>query len=106
MKAENLDSKIRFFKAFADLAILAALQNQPLTGYGINQYFMKKVGYIVSPSIIYANLILLERQGLVGCAGNRKPRLYKLTQAGRKTADRIPRMVKETNMVLDKILET
>ena len=44
MKAEKPTVHKRVFKAFADLAILVALKNQAMTGYGINNYFMKRVG--------------------------------------------------------------
>lgn len=43
MKARKPAVQRRIFKAFADLSIIVALKKQPMTGYGINNYFMKKL---------------------------------------------------------------
>ncbi len=109
MKADELDAPkdalIRFFKAFADIAIISALKNQPMTGYGIKKHFMNRIGDIASPSTIYTHLVLLERKRLIECIKNKRGRLYALTATGRKIADNMPNIVEEINRSLNKILE-
>jgi DNA-binding PadR family transcriptional regulator len=79
----------RSLKAFLDLALLCALANQPLTAYGINGLFMNKLGIMVSPSMIYTNLFLMERKGLIKCIRNGAGRTYALTEQGKEIADNI-----------------
>lgn len=79
----------RSLKAFLDLAILCALTNEPLTGYGINALFMSTFGFMVSPSMIYANLFTMERKGWIKCVRNKAGRIYILTDQGKEIADNI-----------------
>ena len=85
----------RSLKAFLDLAILCALTNQPLTGYGINVLFMTRFGIMVSPSMIYATLVSMERKGWIKCVSNRNGRVYSLTDQGREIADNIRGIAEE-----------
>ena len=85
----------RSLKAFIDLAILCALTNQPLTGYGINTLFMNKFGIMVSPSMIYVTLVSMERKGWIKCIRNRNGRAYSLTDQGREIADDIRGIAEE-----------
>ena len=94
----------RIFKSFSDLAILVALKKQPFTGYGINNFFMKKVGDIASPSTIYSSLSSLERKRLIECVRDRSGRLYALTEEGRKIAEDMLRTLEEINRFLDRLL--
>lgn len=62
LKEEETTVHKRIFIAFSDLAVLIALKNQTLTGYGVNKYFLKKVGYTASPSTVYTTLVAIERK--------------------------------------------
>jgi len=86
MKARKPTVQKRIFKAFSDLAILVALRDQAMTGYGINNYFMKRVGDVASPSTVYSSLASLERRGWIKCVRDRSGRAYGLTEAGIKIA--------------------
>jgi len=85
----------RSLKAFIDLAILCALTNQPMTGYGINVLFMKRFGIMVSPSMIYTSLAFMERKGWIKCVSNRKGRAYSLTDKGQEIPDNIDGIAEE-----------
>ena len=83
----------RSLKAFIDLAILCALTNEPLTGYGINTHFMNTFGFMVSPSVIYNNLPYLERKGWIKCIKNQRSRTYILTDQGKEITDNITSLI-------------
>jgi DNA-binding PadR family transcriptional regulator len=105
-RAEKQSLQKRLFVAFSDLAILVALKNQqPLTGYGINNYFMEKVGERASPSTIYSNLALLERKGWIKCVNKSIGRAYDLTEEGHRTVCSMNYTVMETKRFIDKLLE-
>jgi DNA-binding PadR family transcriptional regulator len=104
MKAAKPTVQRRIFKSFSDLAILVALKDQAMTGYGINNYFMKKVGDVASPSTIYSGLASLERRGWIKCVRNRRGRAYGLTKEGREIADNVNNTVEETKRFIDKLL--
>lgn len=77
-----------------------------MTGYGINNYFMKKVGDVASPSTVYASLASLERRGWIECVRNGRGRVYGLTDEGGKIADDMPCTVEEIKRFLDRLLKT
>jgi len=79
----------RALKAFADFAILIALKNQAMTAYGINNYFIRKIGIAASPSTIYSDLVSMERKGWIECVRNQNGRSYALTPKGREIASNI-----------------
>lgn len=106
MKAGKPTVQKRIFIAFSDLAILVALKNQAMTGYGINNYFMKKVGDAASPSTVYSSLASLERKSWIKCVRNRGGRVYGLTEEGTKIADNMDNTVEEIKRFLDKLLKT
>jgi DNA-binding PadR family transcriptional regulator len=105
MKAEKPTVQKRAFKAFADLAILVALKDRAMTGYGINNYFMNKVGDEANPSTIYSSLSSLERKGWIKCVRNRSGRAYGLTEEGRKIANNMNNTAEETKRFIDKLLK-
>lgn len=85
----------RSLKAFVDLAILCALTNQPLTGYGVNALFMARFGIMVSPSMIYGTLVSMERKGWIKCVRNRNGRVYSLTDQGQEIAEDVRGIAEE-----------
>ncbi len=103
VKVEKPTVQKRIFKAFSDLAILVALRDQAMTGYGVNNYFMKRVGDEASPSTIYSSLAYLERNGWIKCVRTRSGRAYCLTEEG-KIAYNMDVTVEETKLLLDKLL--
>jgi DNA-binding PadR family transcriptional regulator len=104
LKARKSTLHKRIFIAFSDLAILAALKNQAMTGYGINNYFMKKVGDTASPSMIYAALASMEREGWIKCIRDKGGRVYDLTNEGIKIGNDINNRVQEIKLFIDKLL--
>lgn len=105
MKTSKPTVQKRIFKAFIDLAILVALKNQPMTGYGVNNYFMRKVRDMASPSTVYTSLSALERKGLIECVKDRGGRLYTLTEEGRKIAENMSNTLGEIKWFLDELLK-
>ncbi len=105
LKTEKSTVQKRIFIAFSDLAILIALKNQDMTGYGINKLFMKKVGDVASPSTVYASLASLERNGWIECVRSGSGRVYGLTEEGTKIADNIDSIVEEIKRFIDKLLK-
>lgn len=91
------DEKIRekCLRAFLDLAILARLRNEPMSGYEITIGFMKKFSIIVSPSVVYSALYSMEREGLVIGVARRRGRVYELTEEGRKAIEKTRNSVAE-----------
>ena len=94
----------RIFIAFSDLAVLVALKDQAMTGYGINNYFMRKVGHTTSPSTVYSTLSAIEREGLIKCVRNKSGRAYSLTDKGGKIVDNMDNIVRESKRFMDKLL--
>jgi DNA-binding PadR family transcriptional regulator len=94
----------RSLKAFIDLAILCALTNQPMTGYKINNHFIKKLGVTVSPSMIYTNIISMERKKWIKCVRNRNGRIYALTDRGQEIVDNMPTIAQEIQSFIKTLL--
>jgi DNA-binding PadR family transcriptional regulator len=67
LRAEKPTVQQRICVAVSDLAILVALKDQAMTGYGINKHFMEKVGDAAIPSTVYSSLASLERKGWIKC---------------------------------------
>ncbi len=105
MRAEKPSVQKRIFIAFSDLAILIALKKHAMTGYGINKYFLTRVGDAASPSTVYASLASLERKGWIECITDRRGRVYALTVTGRKIVDEMPDSVEEIKELIDKLLK-
>jgi len=70
------------------LAIVARLGNSPMSGYEMTIRFMRELDIIVSPSVVYAALYSLEREGQIVSTKQRKGRIYDLTEKGRETAEK------------------
>jgi len=104
LRAEQPTVHKRIFIAFSDLAIIVALKNQSITGYGINKYLMRKIGDTASPSTIYSTLATIERKSLIKCVRNKGGRAYSLTDAGTKIVDSISKIVEESKRFIDKLL--
>lgn len=104
MRAEKATVHKRIFLAFSDLAILVALKDQSITGYGINKYLVRKVGDTASPSTIYSTLAAIERKSLIKCVRNKVGRAYCLTDEGRKIVDNMNNIVRESKRFIDKLL--
>jgi DNA-binding PadR family transcriptional regulator len=105
LKAEKPLVQKRIFVAFSDLAILVALKNQAMTGYGINNYFMKKVEDAASPSTVYSGLASLERKGWIKCVRSGSGRVYGLTEEGKKIANNMGSTAEEIKRFIDKLLK-
>lgn len=105
MSAKNSTIQKRLFIAFSDLAILIALKNQSFTGYGINNYFLKKVGDAASPSTVYSSLASLERKGWIECVSNSRGRVYALTKEGKKVTETMDVKAEEIKQFIDKLLK-
>jgi len=103
-KTERTTIQRRIFLAFSDFAILVALKDQPMTGYAINKYFVRKVGDIASVSTLYSTLANAERSGLIKSVKNRGGRTYALTTEGEKIVKCISNTIEEGKRFLDKLL--
>jgi len=77
-------------KGHLDLLLLAAVEEEPLHGYGIMEALRDRSGgaFDLAEGTVYPALYRLERQGLLKSAWStksaRRRRLYRLTSAGRK----------------------
>lgn len=105
MKAETPILHTRIFIALSDLAILSALNNQAMTGYGLYHYFLKKIGDVVSLSTIYSTLETMKRKGLIKSVVVRRGRVYDLTDKGREIVDNVDNTVGEIKRFIDKLLK-
>jgi DNA-binding PadR family transcriptional regulator len=76
-----------------------------LTGYGINRYFLLRVGDAASPSTVYASLASLERKGWIECITDRRGRVYALTAVGGRIVDEMPESVEKIKEFIDKLLK-
>ncbi len=82
MRAETL-------KGHLDLLLLAAVEDEPLHGYGIVEALRDRSGgaFDLAEGTVYPALYRLERQGLLQSAWSartgRRRRLYRLTSSGR-----------------------
>jgi DNA-binding PadR family transcriptional regulator len=85
----------RSLKAFLDLNILLALAEQPLTGYKISRLFVKKFGVLISPSMIYSNLNILEKKRWIKCSRKHDRRTYSLTEQGQKIVENMTTITQE-----------
>jgi DNA-binding PadR family transcriptional regulator len=74
----------RSLLAFLDLVILQTLVQRPMTGYGVNRFFVRKFGVMVGPSTIYAKLSAMERQGWVRIVRETHGRVYGITEQGQE----------------------
>ena len=104
MRAEQPTVHKRIFIALSDLAIIVALKNQAMTGYGINKYFMRKVSDTASPSTVYSTLAAIEREGLIKCVRNKGGRAYSLTDEGTKIVDDMYSIRESSKRFIDKLL--
>ena len=104
LKLKNSTVHKRLFIAFSDLAILIALKDRAMTGYGINKYFMEKVGNTANPSTIYSTLAALERESLIKCIQNQNGRVYILTDQGKKTREYAENIDEESKKFIFKLL--
>ena len=83
MRAETL-------KGHLDLLLLAAVEDEPLHGYGIVEALRDRSGgaFDLAEGTVYPALYRLERRGLLqskwSSKAARRRRLYRLTRAGRK----------------------
>jgi PadR family transcriptional regulator PadR len=84
MRAETL-------KGHLDLLLLAAVEHEPLHGYGIVEELRDRSdgAFDLAEGTVYPALYRLERAGLLESAWStktaRRRRLYRLTRRGRKT---------------------
>jgi len=96
----------RSLKAFLDLAILSALADRHMTGYEINNLFVKKFGILISPNMIYYKFTSMERKGWIECTRNRAGRAYALTKLGHEMVDGMERITEEIQSFIKTILRT
>jgi transcriptional regulator len=77
-------------KGHLDLLLLAAVEDEPLHGYGIVEALRDRSGgtFDLAEGTVYPALYRLERRGLVKSSWStktaRRRRLYRLTTAGRR----------------------
>ena len=101
---KNASIDRRLFIAFSDIAILVAIKNQAMTGYGVNKYLVRKVGDIASLTTIYGTIAMLEREGLIKCLRTSSGRMYGITEAGKKRIQECSNFPEESKRFVRKLL--
>jgi len=94
----------RLFIAFSDLAILIALRDRAMTGYQLDNYLIKKLRIMVSPSTVYSTLASMERKGWIERITSKQRRAYILTEEGKKVVDTIDEIIEESKRFIEKLL--
>ena len=81
-------------KAYLDMVILQILEHQPMTSYRIDILLLERFHARISPSVTYAKLDVMERNGWIKC----KPhdgKTYSLTKKGKELLSNKPLIIKE-----------
>ena len=68
---------------------MTELRNGSLSGYDGIAYIYSKFNLLVTSDTVYSLLYSLERSGLVEGTWNERKRVYKLTEKGEKTMDKL-----------------
>lgn len=76
-------------KAILDAVILAELKHENLSGYDIIASIHERFGVLISSGTVYSHLYSLERTGIIEGAQDSKKRVYKLTEKGINSLDKI-----------------
>jgi DNA-binding PadR family transcriptional regulator len=86
----------RVFRAFLDLIILRAIEEQPMTGYNLLRLFHKKFGILPNSSMIYSCLETMEKKNWIKHVPVKNGKSYSLSTQGQ-------RMVNSMNMLAHEI---
>jgi DNA-binding PadR family transcriptional regulator len=70
------------------------LKQQPVTAYQVDSLIMDKYHSKMSPSVIYARLAIMERQGLIECHPDHG-KTYSLTEKGKQLLSKKTMITKE-----------
>jgi DNA-binding PadR family transcriptional regulator len=100
----NNSFRERIVRAFLDVAILARLEGEPLNGYDLTNFFIKKFGAVISTSTVYSTLYSMERNGLINGRYDRRSRVYELTEKGKKKLEHIRNMLYQIQALVKKLL--
>jgi DNA-binding PadR family transcriptional regulator len=66
-----------------------------MAGYEINLFFMKRVGTLIAPGVIYRKLKTTEKKGWTRCVQKKGKCVYSLTEQGQAIADNMNFVTKE-----------
>jgi DNA-binding PadR family transcriptional regulator len=81
------------------------LKEQPMTAYGVNNYFKEQLGISVSPGTIYCSIVFLERKGWIRCVKKTAGRQYALTELGNDIFAEMDSISIECRFVMNKLLK-
>lgn len=84
----------RLLKAFLDVIILQLLKEKSATAYKIDNIILRKYQIKMSPSVTYAKLATMERQGLIECHLN-NGKIYRITEKGKEITDNETAIIRE-----------
>jgi DNA-binding PadR family transcriptional regulator len=96
----------RVIKDFLDLIILGQLNKSvsPMSGYDVILFIHKKFGVLVSSGTVYGLIYAMERKGLIRGIGERRKRVYKLTEKGKETVEVLLQRKKEIIGLMRRVL--
>ncbi len=92
-------------KTILDTVILAELKHENLSGYDIISSIHERFGVLMSSGTVYSHLYSLERNGMIDGEQDDKKRVYKITENGNKSLDKIIEGNLELINNLNKFLE-
>jgi DNA-binding PadR family transcriptional regulator len=75
-----------------------------MTGYEINRLFVKKVGSLITPSVIYRNLKVTEKKCWARSTLNKGRKIYSLTEEGRAIVDNMNSLTQEIHGCIKALL--
>jgi len=92
--ATSIDDAVKGFrercvKSILDLVILRLLLEKPLGAYEIIGAIHNKSGVMLSPGTVYPTLFSLERKKLIETEWVSRKKVYKLSNTGRSTVDKL-----------------
>lgn len=90
--------RLRVLKAFNDIAVLALLRKEPLSGYTLTKQILKRFDVLLSSGTVYSTLYALERDGLVVGRVEGRNRIFSLTDQGREYIEALLAFSKEPDV--------
>lgn len=76
-------ARSRYVRGMIDPIIMAALEGEEMTGYGIMGFVHENFGVLLSPGTVYPKLKSLEQSGLIEQKTHGRCKIYRLTERGR-----------------------
>jgi DNA-binding PadR family transcriptional regulator len=95
----------RVFRAFLDLIILRALEEQPMTGYKLIRLFHKKFGILPNSSMIYSCVEAMEKKNWIKRVPEKNGKTYSLSAQGQRMVNSMSMFTREIHDAVKIMME-